>query len=173
MDETELKVYLLHPDVDIPKKATSGSACFDIKAFLSLHDTVDCYTARKEYRELEVEQNFHGENVVCVAPRATAKIPTGLKMNIPEGYSVRLHPRSGNSLKKHLVLGNQEGVIDSDYVDEVFIIVYNRSDEEMFIEEGQKICQGELVENLDYQIRVTSEPPEREEREGGFGTTGY
>ena len=55
-------------------------------------------------------------------------IPTGLIFDIPKNHYVRLYARSGNAFKKGLVLANSVGIIDSDYVDEVKIMLHNISD---------------------------------------------
>jgi dUTP pyrophosphatase len=94
-------------------------------------------------------------------------------MDIPEGYSVRLHARSGTSLKQGLVLANAEGVIDSDYVEEVFIMLWNISGNAVTINNGDRIAQAELVKNEEYTIEQTpARPLPRTNRTGGFGSTG-
>jgi hypothetical protein len=77
------------------------------------------------------------------------------------------------SLKKGLVLANAEGVIDADYVEEVFIMVTNISDNPIVIGDGERIAQGELVKNVEYLIEQTvSRPLGKSSRQGGFGSTG-
>lgn len=140
--------YKVTPDATIPTYATEESACFDLYACLS--DTV-----------LELKS---GERTL---------IPTGLVLDIPEGYSVRLHPRSGMSFKKGLTLANCEGVIDSDYIEEVYILMVNISTEIQYIEHGDRICQGELVKNESVEFVELEECPSiKTNREGGFGSTG-
>ena len=92
-------------------------------------------------------------------------IPTGLILDIPEGYSVRLHSRSGLAWKDGVYLTNCEGIIDYDYVEPVFVMMTNISQSPKTINNGDRICQAELVE--------IPEPPTRKtERDGGFGSTG-
>jgi dUTP pyrophosphatase len=100
-------------------------------------------------------------------------VPTGLIMDIPKGYSVRLHARSGASLKQGLVLANAEGVIDSDYVQEVMVLVYNISGNAITIGSGDRIAQAELVKDSEYEIVETaSRPMIKTNRTGGMGSTG-
>ena len=110
---------------------------------------------------------------ITIAPGDRVLVPTGLIMDIPEGYSVRLHARSGTSLKMGLVLANAEGVIDSDYVEEVMIILHNISGNSININSGERLAQAELVKNMEYSIEQTpSRPMLKTQRVGGFGSTG-
>lgn len=173
MKSANLHIYCLDQDVKIPQKATSGAAAFDIRTFLSLHETVNVCNHRLENFDIEVESDEHGTQYIVMPPWSSAMVPTGIKMNIPDGYSVRFHPRSGNSHKRHLVLANQEAVIDSDYIDEVFVLLYNMNSVEQMITEGQRICQAELIQDNEYYIEETEhEPVKKTEREGGLGHTG-
>ncbi len=107
---------------------------------------------------------FAGERVM---------IPTGLIMDIPLGYSVRIHPRSGLSLKSGLVLANQEGVVDADYVEPTFILLHNQSTSMVTVRHGDKIAQGEMIVALKYNTQETPDKPQpKSERAGGFGSTG-
>ncbi len=147
--------YKISPDATIPKYGTEQSACFDIYA---------CIASRDDHRWL---------GSVEVEPNGIVKVPTGLIFDIPKGYSIRLHPRSGLSLKKGLILANCEGVIDSDYIEETFVLVRNVSSETQYIEHGDRICQGELVENEKVEfVEIEKCPSLKTDRDGGFGSTG-
>ncbi len=100
-------------------------------------------------------------------------IPTGLILDIEEGYSVRLHSRSGLSINRGLVLANGEGVIDADYTKELFVMIRNVSGESQFIKHGERIAQGEEAEIDQVHFELISEPPsQKTTRVGGFGSTG-
>jgi dUTP pyrophosphatase len=100
-------------------------------------------------------------------------VPTGMIFDIPEGYSVRVHARSGTSLKQGLVLVNSEGVIDSDYIDETFVLLTNTSENGITINSGDRIAQAEMVKKEDYVIwETTSKPLPKTTRAGGMGSTG-
>ena len=89
------------------------------------------------------------------------------------GYSVRIHPRSGLAFDQGLVLANQEGIVDSDYKEEVFIPLLNSTDSNRLIHNGQRIAQAELVRDESYSLLETMKQPGRTtERAGGFGSTG-
>ena len=93
--------------------------------------------------------------------------------DIPEGYSVRLHSRSGLAWKDGVYLTNCEGIIDSDYVDPVFVMMSNISQSPKTINNGDRICQAELVEKVYHSLTEIQDPPtQKTERDGGFGSTG-
>ena len=94
-------------------------------------------------------------------------------LDIPEGYSVRLHARSGMALKEGFVLSNAEGVIDSDYTDELRVMVSTQSSCLVTIGNGSRICQAELVRNQPVNLVKIDHPPQKKtQRTGGFGSTG-
>jgi dUTP pyrophosphatase len=100
-------------------------------------------------------------------------VPTGLILDIPKGYSVRIHARSGLSLKQGLVLVNGEGVIDSDYIEEVFVLMTNLSTVGHWISPGDRIAQAELVKTENYKIEeIATRPEVKTDRRGGMGSTG-
>ena len=100
-------------------------------------------------------------------------VPTGLIFDIPDGYSVILHSRSGLAWNEGLYLTNCEGIIDSDYVDPVFVMMTNISQAPKVINNGDRICQAELVEKVYHSLTEIQDPPtQKTERDGGFGSTG-
>ena len=115
-------------------------------------------------------ENSYG---IILAPGHRAMIPTGLIFDIPLGYSVRLHSRSGLAVKSALTLANHEGVIDSDYVDPTYLVMYNGSSVDVVIRHGDRIAQGEMIPDLAYEVLETAERPlQKTDRIGGFGSTG-
>jgi len=165
---TILKIYKTHPEVVLPKFATEQSACFDL-AFQGYGKNE--YTGYNSANKKFVRPTPKGQ--IFVNPGERVLVPTGLIFDIPKGYSVRLHPRSGLSLKEGLVLGNNEAVIDSDYTDELMIMIYNRSQIGRWISNGDRIAQGELVKQSSYSIEeITSAPKVKTDRVGGLGSTG-
>jgi dUTP pyrophosphatase len=170
----KLKYYKLHNEVLDPHFATDGSACFDIYAYLDNPVTVYRMDNHKQKLNPErIQWSDIEELQLSIAPADRVLVPTGLVFDIPEGYSVRLHPRSSISLKKGLVMPNGEGIVDSDYTNETFIMLYNASADEVRIKHGERIAQGELVKTLDYSIEESIIVPEQKtNRVGGFGSTG-
>lgn len=179
-----LKYYKKHEDGFDPFFATAGSACFDIQAYLAPtiftdedNPKVKIYKMdnKKEERNCKMWPlpNSQFKVGIDLYPGERILMPTGLILDIPEGFSVRLHTRSSTSLKKGLIMPNGEGIIDSDYYHECFMMLYNASADEVRIYHGDKIAQGELVKTLDYELERTELVPEQTtERVGGFGSTG-
>ena len=158
--------------VKSPKFGTEGSACFDICAFIE--DGVPITVYRMSNLKVKLEPEWHDEKIKFrIAPGDRVLIPTGLIFDIPDGHSVRLHTRSSVSLKKGLTMPNGEGIIDSDYYHQTFVMLYNAGADEVLIEDGARIAQGELIKNYDYTIEETEDVPEQKtSRVGGFGSTG-
>ena len=164
---TTLKIFRTHPLVKLPAKQTTQSACFDLAFQGYNNNTYDGYSHNN--KQFKRPMN----NQIVIQPGDRVAVPTGLIMDIPEGYSVRLHARSGASLKQGLVLANAEGVIDSDYVQEVMVIVHNISQNQIVIHSGDRIAQAELVEDIKYSIVETpARPGIKTNRTGGMGSTG-
>ena len=179
-----LKYYKLYEDVIEPEFATHGAACFDIYAHFGEkivstrpNPKVVVYTMNNKKEEREVKMWAGGSGTfytgVELHPAERVLVPTGLIFNIPEGYSVRLHPRSGVSLKQGLIMPNGEGIIDCDYYHQTYVMLYNASADAIHIKHGERIAQGELQKTLDYSLKETTIQPEQTtERIGGFGSTG-
>ena len=111
---------------------------------------------------------------ILLCPKDRVLAPTGLIFDIPKEYSIRIHPRSGLSLKEGLTLANAQGVIDSDYMEETFVMLTNLSSRNINIANLSRICQGELVKNNRASFEEMKERPTRDNtnRKGGFGSTG-
>lgn len=164
-----LGVYLIPTArATLPQYATNGSACFDICA--RFHDGRSIVA----YDKNNTQTTFsHDGGKFYIYKGMRVLVPTGIILDIPEGYSVRLHPRSGLALKQGLVLPNCEGVIDSDYTDELFVMMHSTSEMVASISEGDRICQGELVRNEPARfISIPNPPQPKTDRNGGFGSTG-
>jgi len=131
----------------IPEYATLGSSGLDLRANLP--------------------------QPVVLKPMERKMIPTGLFLEIPEGYEVQVRPRSGLALKHGLTCLNSPGTVDSDYRGEIKIILINLSQEDHTINSGDRIAQMVLckVEKAFLQPVIKLEPTLR--GEGGFGHTGH
>lgn len=165
---TVLKMYKTHPDVVIPKFATEQSACFDI-AYQG-HGKHE-YSGYNQNNKKFTRPTPNGK--IFIGSFERIMIPTGLILDIPEGFSVRLHARSGLSYKSGLVLANSEAVIDSDYIEELQVLLYNRTTLGYWISTGDRIAQAELVRKYKYMIEETSSAPTlKTNRNGGIGSTG-
>jgi dUTP pyrophosphatase len=164
----KLGIYKCDPRATLPVRATTHSACWDIHACVLDGTRVDSYSSYNEFMSRLVVGNqleiYPGERVL---------VPTGLIFEIPLGYSMRIHPRSGFSFKKGMALSNCEGVIDADYTLQTFVSMINHSDISCKIEHGERIAQIELVPVHMFDITEIPEAPQPfTERKGGFGSTG-
>lgn len=175
MSDLKLGVFKMSPDVFDVKRATTGSACFDLQAYFGTHtrevkvyDSKNAGMNRVAFKNLPDEEYY-----VILEPRERMLVPTGLIFDIPTGYSVRLHIRSSVALKKGLVLTNGEGVIDSDYVEQVYMSIHNISNSQVKISHGERLAQAEMVKELEYILTsADSKPVQKTDRNGGFGSTG-
>jgi len=99
-------------------------------------------------------------------------IPTGLFIELPEGYEAQIRPRSGLALKEGLSVLNTPGTIDADYRGEIGIIVVNLSHEMIQINDGDRICQMVISKVEQVQLNEVKSLNKTERGEGGFGHTG-
>jgi dUTP pyrophosphatase len=164
-----LNIYKTNPEIELPKFATKQAVCFDI-AYQP--NGKSKYTGFNQ-TNAPLERPFDTQGRLKIMPGDRILVPTGLIFDIPEGYSVRIHARSGLSLKNGLVLVNQEGVIDSDYYNETFILLTNVSTTDHILTPGDRIAQGEMTKNAEYVLWETKEEPKQKtDRTGGLGSTG-
>ena len=163
-----LECYRIHDDVTLPQIATQGSACFDVHAYLKPAVPVTVYGMENKKTEV-----LPLDGRIALRPGDRVLVPTGIIFKIPFGVSMRLHARSSVSLKKGLIMPNGEGIIDSDYHHETFVMLYNASADTVYIEDNERVAQGELLENNFVDVWETFEKPgQTTERVGGFGSTG-
>ena len=168
MNATIVKIEKLHDDVIMPSHATSGSACFDIHAYVPDKQMVTIYDRFNSAFDVPCSDDGTrleaGERML---------VPTGFALSMPYNYSVRLHARSGISLKNGVALANSQGIIDADYREEVFVLLHNTTQQPFIINHGDRICQGELVKDERVEFDVVEERPvKKTDRDGGFGSTG-
>jgi dUTP pyrophosphatase len=130
----------------LPGYATEGSSGMDIKASLDTPVTLQA-----------LERTL---------------IPTGLFVEIPDGYEIQIRPRSGLAIKQGITCLNSPGTIDADYRGEIKIILINLSAEEQVIHHGDRIAQM-IIQKTEragwLQVEFLNET---ERAAGGFGHTG-
>ena len=164
-----LKYYKHNPKAKDPIFSTRGSACFDLHACF---DDVKTYKVRQDTLTREIEKPLRN-GVLQIYTMERVLVPTGLIFDIPAGFSVRLHSRSGLAYKEGLYLTNCEGIIDFDYIEPVFAMMTNISQAPKSINNGDRICQAELVEVIQYDFKeIKKSPTQKTDRDGGFGSTG-
>ena len=112
-----------------------------------------------------------GESLT-ITPGETHFIKTGISLAIPEGYAGFIYARSGLSCKKGLAPANKVGVIDSDYRGEIMVALYNHSDCEREILNGDRIAQLVITPILRVDFEEQEELDSTLRGEGGFGSTG-
>ena len=114
----------------------------------------------------------HLDKPITLKPLERRLVPTGLFMELPEGFEAQIRPRSGLALKKGISVVNSPGTIDADYRGEIGIILINLSDVSFVINNGERICQMVInkVEKVSWTEVASLEDSER--GAGGFGHTG-
>ena len=135
-----------HSDNPLPQYATAGSSGMDVKAFLQ-----EPIHLKSLQREL---------------------IPTGLFIELPDGFEAQIRPRSGLAIKQGITCLNSPGTIDADYRGEIKIILINLSGEEQIINTGDRIAQM-VIQKIKQIEWVSVETINETQRGiGGFGHTG-
>jgi len=112
---------------------------------------------------------------VTLAPGERKLIPTGLFMELPEGYEAQVRPRSGLAIKHGITVLNSPGTIDPDYRGEVMVILINLSDTPFQIQHGDRIAQMVIAQYQQIQwqpVASVEELSETERGAGGFGHSG-
>ena len=99
-------------------------------------------------------------------------IPTGLFIELPEGYEAQMRPRSGLALNEGITLLNTPGTIDADYRGEIGVILVNLSHEVTQINDGERICQMVINKVEQAELIEVETLNDTESGEGGFGHTG-
>jgi len=130
----------------LPKYETTGSAGMDLRANL--------------------------DAPVTLQPLGRALIPTGLFIELPQGYEAQIRARSGLALKRGLTMLNSPGTIDSDYRGEIKCIVVNLSEEPQTIEPGDRIAQMIIARYEQIAWQQVESLEETDRSAGGFGSTG-
>lgn len=130
----------------LPHYATSASAGVDLRANL--------------------------ETSIELAAGANTIVPTGLFLEIPEGYEAQVRPRSGLAFKHGITVLNSPGTIDADYRGEIKVLLVNLSKEAFVIEDGERIAQMVFARHEQAEWQSVEELTTTERGSGGFGSTG-
>ena len=172
----KLKCYKINEEAKLPTYGSTYAACFDISVCLP-----------KGGMPVLVDKNrtalVNGEDssrYIVIHPGEVALVPTGLIFDIPEGYQMKILPRSGLAWKNSITVLNSPGTIDEDYYNETFVLLYNSSRNLPFrIQHGDRIAQGEIMkcnmiqfeEISELELGISKELLESS-RDGGLGSTG-
>ena len=120
----------------------------------------------------DIRANLADRTPLALAPGARVLVPTGLRLEIPQGFEVQIRPRSGLALKHGITLPNSPGTIDSDYRGELKVLLINLGKEAFTIQRGERIAQLLLAPVIQGEWHAVSVLPDTSRGEGGFGSTG-
>ncbi len=109
---------------------------------------------------------------VTLRPLQRSLIPTGIYIQLPEGFEAQIRPRSGLAVKHGISIVNSPGTIDADYRGEIRVILVNLSDEDFIINDGERICQMVIARHTRVEWLQADDLDETERGSGGFGHTG-
>ncbi len=112
------------------------------------------------------------DEAVTIEPGETYLVPTGLAMEIPEGYVGLIYARSGLATKAGLAPANKVGVIDSDYRGEIMVSLHNHSDKPAAITAEERVAQIVFTPYVAADFAVVDELSDTNRGAGGFGSTG-
>ena len=132
--------------IDLPTYATDSSAGLDLRAAV--------------------------DEPVVLAPGERRLIPTGLILEIPEGYEGQVRPRSGLAIRHGVTVLNSPGTIDADYRGEVKVILINLGEEPFTIRRGERIAQLIITPVTRAELIEVEEVTATARGDGGFGSTG-
>ena len=142
-----VSVELLFEDTKVPSSAYPTDSGFDL------------------YSRIDLELPAFGRGLV----------PTGLKLSIPDEYEIQIRPKSGLAINMGLTVLNTPGTVDSGYVGEIQVIVYNTNNYPIKVTKGMKVAQAVLcpVANGKYVVfDVVDKIDNKDRGENGFGSTG-
>lgn len=112
------------------------------------------------------------ESTQIIKPRNSSIIPTGLFIELPDGYEAQIRPRSGLAAKKSITVLNSPGTIDSDYRGEISIILINHGENDFVINRGDRIAQMVIAPVVQAEFIQVDSLNKSVRGEGGFGSTG-
>jgi len=141
-----LKVFKTNPRIAMPQYESEGAAGMDLRAFL--------------------------DEDVSIPPLGRVKVPTGLKIEIPQGFEAQVRPRSGLALKHGLTVLNSPGTIDCDYRGDLDIILINLGSQNVIIKDGERIAQLVVAPVCRVQAVEAKELSPSQRGSAGFGSTG-
>lgn len=130
----------------LPAYETSSSAGMDLRAFI--------------------------DSDIVLKPFERKLVPTGLYIELPDGYEAQIRPRSGLAIKNGITVLNSPGTIDADYRGEIKVILINLGSDDFTIKSGERICQMVIARHEKAEFVEVSEISETERGAGGFGHTG-
>ena len=147
MKTRSLGVELIHEDAKVPTYAYPSDSGFDLRSTVEIN----------------------------IPPFGRALVPTGIKLSIPEEYEIQIRPKSGLAINQGLTVLNTPGTVDSGYVGELKVIVFNTNKETVTVSKGMKIAQAVLcpvVCGKYVSIELMDKVEDKDRMDKGFGSTG-
>jgi dUTP pyrophosphatase len=147
MKTKSLGVELVHEDAKVPSYAYPSDSGFDLRSTVEIN----------------------------IPPFGRALIPTGIKLSIPEEYEIQIRPKSGLALNQGLTVLNTPGTVDSGYVGEIKVIVFNTNNATVTVSKGMKIAQAVLCPVMCgkyVSIELMDKVENKDRMDNGFGSTG-
>ena len=142
----EIRVRKQVASLRLPEYASSGAAGMDIRAYV--------------------------ENDIIIPPLGRARIPTGLYVEIPEGYEAQVRPRSGLAYNNGVTVLNSPGTVDSDYRGELGVVLINFGAEPFTVKNGERIAQMVISPVIRALVSEAEFLSQTVRGNGGFGSTG-
>jgi dUTP pyrophosphatase len=147
MKTKSLGVELIHEDAKVPTYAYPSDSGFDLRSTVEIN----------------------------IPPFGRVLVPTGIKLSIPEEYEIQIRPKSGLAINQGLTVLNTPGTVDSGYVGEIKVIVFNTNNETVTVAKGMKIAQAVLcpvVCGKYVSIELMDKVEDKDRMDNGFGSTG-
>lgn len=141
-----MKIRIISKSGVVPEYKTSGSAGFDLPAYL--------------------------EESITLKPGERRLIPTGIFMELPPGYEAQVRARSGLAIKNGIGLVNGIGTVDSDYRGELLVPMINWGEKDFTIRDGDRIAQVVINKYEQATFELSESLDSTERGAGGFGHTG-
>ncbi len=147
MDYTGISVFTkLKKGAVLPEYKTSGSAGADLRAYL--------------------------DEAIILKVGERKLIPTGLSVEIPQGFELQVRPRSGLALKYGISVLNAPGTVDSDYRGELSVLLINLGEQDFKIQNGDRVAQAVIAPVVQVAFVEKDELSETSRGVGGYGSTG-
>lgn len=112
------------------------------------------------------------ESPITLHPMDRTLVPTGIRIELPEGYEAQVRPRSGLALKHGITVLNTPGTIDSDYRGELKVLLVNLSNDDFVVNAGERVAQMVIARHETATWEEVEVLDETERGEGGYGHTG-
>lgn len=133
-------------DLPLPAYETAGAAGLDLRAAIA--------------------------GSVTLAPGERVLVPSGLAMQLPEGFEGQIRPRSGLALRHGVTVLNAPGTVDSDYRGEVSVVLINHGSESFTVTRGDRIAQLVIAPVSHARLTEVATLGETARGAGGYGSTG-